>query len=33
LSAKHVELARTSGALAPLSIALSGRGVYRRLVR
>ena len=28
LSAKHVELARASGALAPLSIALSGRGVY-----
>ena len=28
LSAKHVELARVSGALAPLSIALSGRGVY-----
>jgi DNA-binding CsgD family transcriptional regulator len=28
LSAKHVALARASGALAPLSIALSGRGVY-----
>jgi DNA-binding CsgD family transcriptional regulator len=28
LSAKHVELARASGALAPLSFALSGRGVY-----
>jgi DNA-binding CsgD family transcriptional regulator len=28
LSVKHVELARASGALAPLSIALSGRGVY-----
>jgi DNA-binding CsgD family transcriptional regulator len=28
LSAKHVELARASGALAPLSMALSGRGVY-----
>jgi DNA-binding CsgD family transcriptional regulator len=28
LSAKHVELARASGALAPLSIALNGRGVY-----
>jgi DNA-binding CsgD family transcriptional regulator len=28
LSAKHVELARVSGALAPLSIALAGRGVY-----
>jgi DNA-binding CsgD family transcriptional regulator len=28
LSAKHVQLARTSGALAPLSIALNGRGVY-----
>ena len=28
LSAKHVELARISGALAPLAIALSGRGVY-----
>ena len=28
LSAKHVELARSSGALAPLSIALNGRGMY-----
>ena len=28
LSAKHVELARISGALAPLSIALNGRGLY-----
>ena len=28
LSARHVELARASGALAPLSIALNGRGVY-----
>jgi DNA-binding CsgD family transcriptional regulator len=28
LSAKHVELARAAGALAPLSMALSGRGVY-----
>ena len=28
LSAKHVELARISGALAPLSIALNGRGMY-----
>jgi DNA-binding CsgD family transcriptional regulator len=28
LSTKHVELARASGALAPLSPALSGRGVY-----
>jgi DNA-binding CsgD family transcriptional regulator len=28
LSAKHVEVARASGALAPLSMALSGRGVY-----
>ena len=28
LSAKHVKLARTSGALAALSIALSGRGVF-----
>jgi DNA-binding CsgD family transcriptional regulator len=28
LSARHVELARASGALAPLSMALSGRGVY-----
>ena len=28
MSAKHVALARASGALAPLSIALSGRGVY-----
>ena len=28
LSAKHVELARVSGALAPLSIALNGRGLY-----
>jgi DNA-binding CsgD family transcriptional regulator len=28
LSAKHVHLARISGALAPLSIALNGRGVY-----
>jgi DNA-binding CsgD family transcriptional regulator/tetratricopeptide (TPR) repeat protein len=27
LSAKHVELARASGALAPLSIALNGRGI------
>ena len=28
LSGKHVELARISGALAPLSIALNGRGLY-----
>jgi DNA-binding CsgD family transcriptional regulator len=28
LSAKHVELARISGALAPLSIALNGLGLY-----
>jgi hypothetical protein len=28
LSARHVELARASGALAPLSIALNGRGVF-----
>ena len=28
LSAKHVHLARMSGAMAPLSIALNGRGVY-----
>jgi DNA-binding CsgD family transcriptional regulator len=28
LSAKHVALARASGALAPLSIALNGRGVF-----
>ena len=28
VSAKHVELARASGALARLSIALSGRGVF-----
>jgi DNA-binding CsgD family transcriptional regulator len=28
LSARHVELARAAGAFAPLSIALSGRGVF-----
>ena len=28
LSARHVELARATGALAPLSIALAGRGVF-----
>jgi hypothetical protein len=28
LSAKHVELARASGALAALSIALNGRGMF-----
>jgi DNA-binding CsgD family transcriptional regulator/tetratricopeptide (TPR) repeat protein len=28
LNTKHVELARTSGALAPLSIALNGRGMF-----
>jgi DNA-binding CsgD family transcriptional regulator len=28
LSARHVELARASGALAPLSVAVSGRGVF-----
>lgn len=28
LSARHVELARASGALAPLSIALNGRGMF-----
>jgi DNA-binding CsgD family transcriptional regulator len=31
MSARHVELARTSGALAPLSVALNGRGTVATL--